>query len=87
MRFTCPDDTEIRYGEPILEARQVGDVADLAKNGKLQVKVLEGNNPLTATPTSKTMTVEKLLGPLDSSTVPIVRCVGLNYKTHSAKSI
>jgi hypothetical protein len=33
--------------------------------------------------TDEVVTVHKLLGPLTKEDVPILRCVGLNYKTHS----
>jgi hypothetical protein len=49
----------------------------------LQVKVLQGDHPLSAIPTGQIEMVARLLGPLEPSNVPIIRCIGLNYKTHS----
>ncbi|EXJ66679.1 5-carboxymethyl-2-hydroxymuconate isomerase [Cladophialophora psammophila CBS 110553] len=72
---------EVRYGEPILEDPDA-DVASLASTGNLQVRVLEGFDPLKAIPTGQLDTVKELLGPLEPKDVPIIRCVGLNYKTH-----
>ncbi len=73
---------EIRYGEPILQSPDE-DVASLASSGKLQVRILEGPDPLSAVPTGRIHTVKELLGPLEPKDVPIIRCIGLNYKTHS----
>ena len=73
---------QVKYGEPILEDSNA-DVAELARSGKLEVRVLEGGDALSATRSSATEMVGKLCGPLAASEVPIVRCVGLNYKTHS----
>lgn len=72
----------IRYGDPILESENA-DIAALARDGKLKVKVCEGSGPLFCKPTDEEATVEKLLGPLESKDVPIIYCIGLNYKAHS----
>ena len=76
-------DQTIRYGDPIISSSQVNSIAQLAEEGNLEVKILEGNDPLGATPTGKTEKVARLLGPLEPANVPIIRCIGLNYKTHS----
>ena len=71
-----------RYGEPIL-ANGSEDVGDLARSGHLKVKVLEGSGPFDVKPTDRVEKVGKLLGPLTPEDVPIIRCIGLNYTTHS----
>lgn len=73
----------IRYGDPVLAESEIDNVAHLAAEGNLKVKVLQGDNPLDAQPTGEVDTVGKLLGPLAAADVPIIRCIGLNYKTHS----
>lgn len=79
-------DTTVRYGQPILENESdAGSIAQLAQSGKLQVKVLEGEDIFSAKPTDKVETVARLLGPIEASAVPIIRCIGLNYKTHSKR--
>jgi hypothetical protein len=70
------------YGEPILPDPN-SDINQLALDGKLEVVVLEGVDVLTATPTDKKEIVKTLLGPLTAKDVPYVRCIGLNYKSHS----
>lgn len=73
----------MRYGEPILSSSKGEDIARLADSGLLQVRVCTGNTALDAVPTEVVETAHKLLGPLSPAEVPIIRCIGLNYKTHS----
>ena len=60
----------------------------LASNGVLRVQVLEGSTPLTAapSPSGEEDLVKQLLGPLAPEHISIIRCVGLNYKTHSEEA-
>jgi hypothetical protein len=71
----------VQYGEPVVSSSEEFD--DLLKAGKLQVRVCEGSDPFSARPTEQIQTVRTLLGPLRPEDVPIIRCIGLNYKTHS----
>jgi len=73
----------IRYGDPIITDSEIDNISQLADEGSLKVKVLQGAHPLDAKPTGEVDTVSKLLGPLEPENVPIIRCIGLNYKTHS----
>jgi hypothetical protein len=76
--------TEVHYGEPVLpDGSSVEDIGELVDQPKLQVNVFEGSDPFSVVPTDRTETVKKLLGPLESHNVPIIRCIGLNYKSHS----
>ena len=70
-----------RLGEP--QVANGDDVLALALDGKLEVEVFSGIDPLAATPTGQKEVVKELLAPLVPSDVPFVRCIGLNYKTHS----
>ena len=85
IRYVSTDGS-IKYGEPILPSssdEKNPDIDALAQQGGLKVKVLAGDNPLLAKPTGEEDEVKQLLGPLTPKDVPIVRCVGLNYRTHS----
>ena len=82
VRYVPEEGDGIRYGEPIL-SNSTEDIVSLAETSRLQVKVCDGNDPFTAKPTERVETVKKLLGPLDQKDVAIIRCIGLNYKTHS----
>ena len=85
VRYTSSEGGPVKYGEPILA--QNADIGQLAREGKLQVKQLSGNNPFQLETTSVTETVFRLYGPLEPKDVPIIRCIGLNYKTHSKHEI
>ena len=74
-------DGSTRLGEP--QVANGDDILALALDGKLDVEVLSGLDPLAATPTGQKEVVKELLAPLVPSDVPFVRCIGLNYKTHS----
>jgi hypothetical protein len=87
VRYVSAQDGNIKYGEPIVPSDDKNpDIDALAQQGGLKVKVLAGDNPLLAKLTGEEDEVKQLLGPLTPKDVPIVRCVGLNYRTHS-KSI
>jgi hypothetical protein len=82
IRYVSTDGS-IKYGEPIVSDEKNPDIDALAQKGGLKVKVLGGDNPILAKPTGEEDEVKQLLGPLTPKDVPIVRCVGLNYRTHS----
>jgi hypothetical protein len=79
-------DGNVRFGEPKIEDTATDDIFELAQAGKLTVEILDGEDPLTAQRTRKEDRVAKLLGPLTPNDVPYIRCIGLNYKTHSKQS-
>ncbi|KAF2766495.1 hypothetical protein EJ03DRAFT_329991 [Teratosphaeria nubilosa] len=81
IRYVSAKDGKIKYGEPILSDSKA-DIDALAQNGDLKVKVLDGPTPIQAKATGEEDEVKQLLGPLTPKDVPVVRCVGLNYKTH-----
>ena len=82
IRYVSAKDGKTKYGEPIVSGEKP-DIDDLAQKGGLKVKVLEGPTPIEAAPTGEEDEVKTLLGPLTPKDVSIVRCTGLNYKTHS----
>jgi 2-keto-4-pentenoate hydratase/2-oxohepta-3-ene-1,7-dioic acid hydratase in catechol pathway len=81
VRYISSSDGAVKYGQPILDNANA-NIAELAEQGELKVHVLEGRNPLEAKPTQQEDGVKALLGPLRVEDVPIIRCIGLNYKTH-----
>lgn len=82
IRYVSAKDGQIRYGEPLVSDSKP-DIDQLAQDGTLTVKILEGATPFLAEPTGAQDQVKHLLGPLTPKDVPVVRCTGLNYKTHS----
>ena len=85
IRYVSAKDGKTRYGQPIVSDLKP-DIDQLAQDGKLKVKVLEGPSPIDAQLTEEEDEVKELLGPLTPADVPIIRCEGLNYKTHSKPS-
>ncbi|KAL5603882.1 hypothetical protein FOVSG1_006632 [Fusarium oxysporum f. sp. vasinfectum] len=86
IRYISARDGKVHYGEPIInEAGHLG-IDDQARDGTLRVRRLNGSSAVTATATDEEDEVTQLLGPLTAAEVPIVRCIGLNYKTHIAEA-
>ena len=85
IRFIATDGRVLR-GEPILPSQDF-DLGDVSEETQLQAKIISGNDIFDTTGqtrvTDEVVTVQKLLGPLAQSDVPILRCVGLNYAKHS----
>lgn len=85
IRFVSTDGRLLR-GEPILPTPDF-DLGDTAEETKLKARVIEGDDLYDTTGatrvTDEVVTVKTLLGPLVASDVSILRCVGLNYATHS----
>lgn len=85
IRFVSTDGRTLR-GEPILPTSEF-DIGDAVEQTRLQARVIEGDDIYDTTGatrvTDEVVTVKTLLGPLTPADVPILRCVGLNYATHS----
>ncbi|GME37370.1 Fumarylacetoacetate hydrolase [Neofusicoccum parvum] len=84
IRFVATDGRTL-YGEPILPSADF-DLGNTTAETDLKAKVISGKDLYDTTGATKVteeiVTVQKLLGPLAQEDVPIVRCIGLNYKTH-----
>lgn len=84
IRFVSTDGRILR-GEPIMPSPDY-DLGFVKEEDQLKVKVLDGDDIYDGASvklTNEIVTVKKLLGPLTSKEVPILRCVGLNYTKHS----
>lgn len=85
IRFIATDGRTL-HGEPILPSPDF-DLGTTTAETKLQAKVIAGSNIYDESGatrvTDEVVTIHKFLGPLTKEDVPILRCVGLNYKTHS----
>lgn len=81
VRYSSSADGPIKYGEPVSSPN--ADLGQLASKGELQAKQLLGSDPFSLQTTNIHETVFRLYGPLEVKDVPIIRCIGLNYKTHS----
>ncbi|KAH7141727.1 hypothetical protein EDB81DRAFT_691224 [Dactylonectria macrodidyma] len=84
IRFVATDGRVLR-GEPILPSPDF-DLGDTTASTQLLARVVQADDLYdTAGRTKVTdeiVTVKRLLGPLTSSDVPVIRCIGLNYAAH-----
>ncbi|KAF2658581.1 fumarylacetoacetate hydrolase family protein-like protein [Lophiostoma macrostomum CBS 122681] len=84
IRFESTDGRTLR-GEPILPSEDF-DVGSTTEQTGLKAKVIQvasGDIFDTSTKvTDEEITVKKLLGPVEESEVPIIRCIGLNFIKH-----
>lgn len=85
IRFVATDGRTL-LGEPVMPSADF-DIGDTTEGTHLQAKVIRGSDIYDTTGetkvTDEVVTVSRLLGPLAPQDVPILRCVGLNYLTHS----
>ena len=84
IRFVATDGRTL-YGEPILPSPTF-DIGNTTEETGLKARVFQGDlydTTGTSKVTDEVVQVKRLLGPLAPSDVPILRCVGLNYATHS----
>ncbi|ORX60652.1 hypothetical protein DM01DRAFT_1361613 [Hesseltinella vesiculosa] len=74
-----------RFGQPILKDEDL-TVDQLLDLGVLEANVIEGDVlSEEAIVTDKVVQVKHLLAPLEVAQVPIIKCIGLNYKAHIAE--
>jgi hypothetical protein len=88
VRFESTDGKTLR-GEPILPSPDF-DVGSTTEETGLKAKVIEVANNDIFDPATKVTdqeaTVKKLLGPVTTDEVPIIRCIGLNFIKHSMRA-
>lgn len=88
IRFVSTDGRILR-GEPIFPSPDF-DVGITTEETQLKARVIQGDDIYDETGTTRVtdevVTVKTLLGPLAPTDVPILRCVGLNYATHSTST-
>ena len=68
---------QVHYGEPL-----INDAEDLTKKD-LQASILIGPDVFSLQSSGSKAAIAEILGPLTPADVPIIKCVGLNYATHS----
>jgi hypothetical protein len=85
IRFEATDGRILR-GEPILPSPDF-DVGSTTEETGLKAKVIQvaagGIFDEQTRVTDEVVTVKRLLGPVEESEVPIIRCIGLNFIKHS----
>lgn len=85
IRFEATDGRVLR-GEPVLPSEDF-DVGSTTEQTGLKAKVIQvaegGIFDEKTRVTDEEVTVKNLLGPVEESEVPIIRCIGLNFIKHS----
>ncbi|RHZ46845.1 hypothetical protein Glove_606g65 [Diversispora epigaea] len=80
------DDDKIYQGQPKIIDNS-GSWSNLTNVTKLEANLIIGDIfKENIKVTSDVIRVKKLLAPLDRSQVPIIRCIGLNYKEHAKET-
>ncbi|KAI9497288.1 degradation of aromatic compounds [Zychaea mexicana] len=83
IRFVAAD-SKVYFGEPIVSGDATVD--KLLEAGSLEAKVVTGDVFADdAVVTDQVVKVTSLLAPLSKDQIPIIKCVGLNYKAHIAE--
>ncbi len=84
IRFLATDGRVLR-GEPILPFADF-DLGNVTEEHELKAKIIVGDDIFGdgVRVSEEVATVKEMLGPLTPSDVPTIRCIGLNYRKHSA---
>lgn len=84
IRFLATDGRVLR-GEPIFPSADF-DLGNVTEKDQLQAKIIHGDDIFgdETKVTEELATVKEMLGPLTPADVPTIRCIGLNYRKHSA---
>jgi len=84
VRFIAEEDHQIHFGN--VDASKYPDVGlSTFKGEKVAVNLVTGS-VFSGTVTDKVLHIERLLSPLDAKEVPIIRCLGLNYRDHAREA-
>lgn len=84
IRFVAEEDGQIHLGN--IDAKRYPDVGlSTFKGEKVSAQLVSGS-AFDGVVTSKTMTVKQLLSPIAMHEVPIIRCLGLNYRDHAKEA-
>ncbi|TVY24326.1 Fumarylacetoacetate hydrolase domain-containing protein 2-like protein [Lachnellula hyalina] len=84
VRFIAEEDAQIHFGN--VDASKYPDVGlSLFKGEKVAANLINGS-AFSGTVTEKVVHIKQLLSPLAASDVPIIRCMGLNYRDHAKEA-
>ena len=80
IRFEA-NDGKIYRGDAIVSDSDYDIGKQFAEGKTIKARVVIGSNIFTdAKVTDEVLEVKKLLGPLTAEDVPVVKCIGMNYK-------
>lgn len=84
IRFIAEEDGQIHLGN--IDAKKYPDVGLSTFNGDKVTAQLITGSIYDGVVTDKTMTVRQLLSPVAMNEVPMIRCLGLNYRDHAREA-
>ncbi|KAK2801393.1 hypothetical protein FQN50_007779 [Emmonsiellopsis sp. PD_5] len=84
IRFIAEEDGQIHYGN--IDAKKYPDVGLAHLNGEKIEATLVYGSIFDGLKTDRKLTVATLLSPISMEDVPIVRCMGLNYRDHAREA-
>ncbi|KAL7768452.1 hypothetical protein ACKLNR_002753 [Fusarium oxysporum f. sp. zingiberi] len=84
VRFVAEEDGQVYLGQ--IDHEAWSDVGlSFEKGEKMQAKLIQGC-VFDGVVTERLLTVKELLAPLAMEQVPIIRCMGLNYRDHAKEA-
>ncbi|OAQ70664.1 fumarylacetoacetate hydrolase [Pochonia chlamydosporia 170] len=84
IRFIAEEDGQIHLGQ--INPQEHPDIGLSAFEGKKIAAKLITGSIFDGQVIEKTLTVSRLLAPVSIEDVPIIRCMGLNYRDHAAEA-
>ncbi|KAF2768276.1 hypothetical protein EJ03DRAFT_364275 [Teratosphaeria nubilosa] len=84
VRFIAEEDGQIHLGQ--VDATQFPDVGIAIFEGKPVIANVVSGSVFDGVVTHQKMRVARLLSPLSMDQVPIIRCLGLNYRDHAKEA-
>ncbi|KAF3183587.1 hypothetical protein EYR41_005821 [Orbilia oligospora] len=84
IRFIAEEDGQEHLGD--IDRSQYPDVGLAIHDGKSVTARVVNGSVFDGIVTDKVLTVSRLLCPLPTSVVPIIRCLGLNYRDHAKET-
>ncbi|KAL3481007.1 hypothetical protein BJX99DRAFT_194835 [Aspergillus californicus] len=84
IRFIAKEDGQVHLGQ--VDATQFPDVGLSVLNGEQVTTKLITGSIFDGVVTDKTLHVARLLSPIGTEDVPIIRCMGLNYRDHAREA-
>ncbi|KAL3459475.1 hypothetical protein BJX64DRAFT_279139 [Aspergillus heterothallicus] len=84
IRFVAEEDGQVHLGE--VDAIRFPDVGLSMLNNEVVTAQLVQGSIFDGVVTDKTLHVSRLLSPIGIEDVPIIRCMGLNYRDHAREA-
>ncbi|KAK5687690.1 hypothetical protein LTS10_001830 [Elasticomyces elasticus] len=84
IRFIAEEDGQIHLGQ--IDATEHPDVGLSTVEGKQVIATVVSGSVYDGVLTQRRLRVARLLAPLSSEQVPIIRCLGLNYRDHAREA-